>query len=230
MSVGVLRSTRTGRPRPAGGTTSDCRYATGGCPAPTARCRSQHRRLHSSAVSPEVPCPHPPPPRSLHPPPHLDRAGRRNEGVRGHGRRRPRRGRRPQPRDPGRRDPLPHRAQRLRQDHDDEADQPAHRADARSDPARRRRCPGARPDRAAPRHRLRNPDGRALPAHDRCPQHGLLCDLEGWPRERTRKRVDELLELVNLPPAEFRARYPRDLSGGQRQRVGVARALALDPP
>ena len=59
---------------------------------------------------------------------------------------------------------------------------------------------------------------------------GLLCDLEGWPRERTRKRVDELLELVNLPPAEFRARYPRDLSGGQRQRVGVARALALDPP
>jgi len=59
---------------------------------------------------------------------------------------------------------------------------------------------------------------------------GLLCDLERWPRERTRKRVDELLELVNLPPSEFRARYPRDLSGGQRQRVGVARALALDPP
>ena len=59
---------------------------------------------------------------------------------------------------------------------------------------------------------------------------GLLCDLEGWPRDRTRKRVDELLELVNLPPAEFRTRYPRDLSGGQRQRVGVARALALDPP
>ena len=59
---------------------------------------------------------------------------------------------------------------------------------------------------------------------------GLLCELEHWDRERTRKRVDELLELVNLPPAEFRARYPRDLSGGQRQRVGVARALALDPP
>ena len=59
---------------------------------------------------------------------------------------------------------------------------------------------------------------------------GLLCGLEAWPRERIRRRVDELLELVNLPSADFRARYPRDLSGGQRQRVGVARALALDPP
>jgi len=59
---------------------------------------------------------------------------------------------------------------------------------------------------------------------------GLLCELEGWPRKRTRTRVEELLELVNLPPSEFSMRYPRDLSGGQRQRVGVARALALDPP
>jgi osmoprotectant transport system ATP-binding protein len=45
-----------------------------------------------------------------------------------------------------------------------------------------------------------------------------------------RARVDELLEQVDLPPGEFRARYPRELSGGQRQRVGVARALAADPP
>ncbi|MCA8925202.1 MAG: ATP-binding cassette domain-containing protein [Planctomycetes bacterium] len=58
---------------------------------------------------------------------------------------------------------------------------------------------------------------------------GLLCEEEGWDAERTRARVDELLNLVNLPPEEFRARYPRDVSGGQRQRVGVARALALDP-
>lgn len=59
---------------------------------------------------------------------------------------------------------------------------------------------------------------------------GLLCELERWPSDRTAARVDELLELVNLPPGEFAGRYPRDLSGGQRQRVGVARALALDPP
>jgi osmoprotectant transport system ATP-binding protein len=54
--------------------------------------------------------------------------------------------------------------------------------------------------------------------------------LEGWPEERIRARVDELLELVGLPPSIFRDRYPRELSGGQRQRVGVARALAADPP
>src|SRR5258708_18294831 len=39
-----------------------------------------------------------------------------------------------------------------------------------------------------------------------------------------------MLDLVGLPPAEFRDRYPRELSGGQRQRVGIARALAADPP
>ena len=54
--------------------------------------------------------------------------------------------------------------------------------------------------------------------------------LLGWDRERIRARVDELLELVSLDPAETRGRYPAQLSGGQRQRVGVARALAVDPP
>jgi osmoprotectant transport system ATP-binding protein len=54
--------------------------------------------------------------------------------------------------------------------------------------------------------------------------------LLGWPRERIRARVDELLELVSLDPHETRDRYPAQLSGGQRQRVGVARALAVDPP
>ncbi|MET8834525.1 ATP-binding cassette domain-containing protein [Micromonospora sp. NPDC004540] len=54
---------------------------------------------------------------------------------------------------------------------------------------------------------------------------GLL----GWSRDRTRARVDELLELVGLDPGQFGRRYPHELSGGQRQRVGVARALAADP-
>jgi osmoprotectant transport system ATP-binding protein len=53
--------------------------------------------------------------------------------------------------------------------------------------------------------------------------------LLGWPRERIAARVDELLELVHLGPAGYRARYPRELSGGQQQRVGLARALAGDP-
>ena len=59
---------------------------------------------------------------------------------------------------------------------------------------------------------------------------GLLCELEGWSAERTRARVDELLELVRLAPGDFAERFPSELSGGQRQRVAVARALALDPP
>src|ERR1700682_6210336 len=55
---------------------------------------------------------------------------------------------------------------------------------------------------------------------------GLL----GWPKDRIRARVRELLELIELDPAEMQGRYPAQLSGGQRQRVGVARALAADPP
>ena len=53
--------------------------------------------------------------------------------------------------------------------------------------------------------------------------------LLGWGKDRARRRVDELLELVGLDPAQFGRRYPHELSGGQRQRVGVARALAADP-
>ena len=53
--------------------------------------------------------------------------------------------------------------------------------------------------------------------------------LLGWDRDRARRRVDELLELISLP-ADVADRYPAQLSGGQQQRVGVARALAADPP
>jgi osmoprotectant transport system ATP-binding protein len=53
--------------------------------------------------------------------------------------------------------------------------------------------------------------------------------LLNWPGERIEERVDELLRLVYLPPAEFHSRMPRQLSGGQQQRVGFARALAGGP-
>jgi len=53
--------------------------------------------------------------------------------------------------------------------------------------------------------------------------------LLGWPEPRIRARVDELLALVELPPATFRERAPSELSGGQQQRVGLARALAAEP-
>jgi osmoprotectant transport system ATP-binding protein len=58
---------------------------------------------------------------------------------------------------------------------------------------------------------------------------GLVPALLRWRRSDIDARVDELLQLVNLAPPEFRDRYPRELSGGQRQRVGVARALAGKP-
>ena len=50
----------------------------------------------------------------------------------------------------------------------------------------------------------------------------------GWSADRTRKRVDELLDIVGMDPSAYRDRYPKELSGGQRQRVGVARALSAD--
>ena len=57
----------------------------------------------------------------------------------------------------------------------------------------------------------------------------VLCELEGQSPTVIERRVQELLELVNLSPSQYCQRYPSELSGGQRQRVGIARALALDP-
>lgn len=46
-------------------------------------------------------------------------------------------------------------------------------------------------------------------------------------KELIEKRVDELLELVDLK--DKKNNYPSQLSGGQKQRVGIARALATNP-
>jgi osmoprotectant transport system ATP-binding protein len=58
---------------------------------------------------------------------------------------------------------------------------------------------------------------------------GTVPRLLGWPKDRVRKRADELIELVGLDPEEHPDAYPAQLSGGQQQRVGLARAMAADP-
>jgi osmoprotectant transport system ATP-binding protein len=54
--------------------------------------------------------------------------------------------------------------------------------------------------------------------------------LLGMQRMEVESRVDELLDLVDLPAVDYRRRFPSQLSGGERQRVGLARALAANPP
>jgi osmoprotectant transport system ATP-binding protein len=53
--------------------------------------------------------------------------------------------------------------------------------------------------------------------------------LLGWDKRRIAARVEELLDLFGLDPAEFAKKFPHQLSGGEQQRVGVARALAARP-
>jgi sulfate/thiosulfate transport system ATP-binding protein len=52
-------------------------------------------------------------------------------------------------------------------------------------------------------------------------------DIRKATKSRSKGRVEELLELVQL--TGLGDRYPSQLSGGQRQRVALARALAVEP-
>ena len=47
------------------------------------------------------------------------------------------------------------------------------------------------------------------------------------PGERS-NRIDEILDMVGIPPAHS-ARFPHEFSGGQKQRIVIARALAMEP-
>jgi sulfate transport system ATP-binding protein len=56
---------------------------------------------------------------------------------------------------------------------------------------------------------------------------GFGLKIRKWKKDRVRARVNELLDLVQLPG--LADRYPSQLSGGQRQRMALARALAVQP-
>lgn len=51
--------------------------------------------------------------------------------------------------------------------------------------------------------------------------------LLGWNKAEREKRLEELLDFIDLK--HKRNAYPDELSGGQKQRVGIARALANHP-
>src|SRR5690625_978632 len=55
-----------------------------------------------------------------------------------------------------------------------------------------------------------------------------LRNYEKLTKAEEKKRVHELLELVDLSPESI-YKYPHEFSGGQRQRIGIARAIALKP-
>jgi len=86
-----------------------------------------------------------------------------------------------------------------------------------------------------PGHALRRRIGYVIQQHGLFPHRTVAENIAtvpvllGWTKQRINARVDELLDLFQLEPADYRDRYPQELSGGQQQRVGVARALAAEP-
>jgi NitT/TauT family transport system ATP-binding protein len=55
----------------------------------------------------------------------------------------------------------------------------------------------------------------------------LPLELAGWDRAKRQRRVDEMLDLVEL--RGFGDHHPWQLSGGMQQRVSIARALSFEP-
>ncbi|VAX35650.1 Cell division transporter, ATP-binding protein FtsE (TC 3.A.5.1.1) [hydrothermal vent metagenome] len=55
----------------------------------------------------------------------------------------------------------------------------------------------------------------------------ILFGIHKWPKDKQKKRLEELMSLLELEG--YLGRYPHELSGGQQQRVALARTLAQNP-
>ncbi|WP_262030663.1 ABC transporter ATP-binding protein [Microvirga sp. Mcv34] len=88
---------------------------------------------------------------------------------------------------------------------------------------------------AIPEDQLRHRIGYVIQGYGLFPHRNVAENIAtvprllGWDKRQIAARVDELLDLFQLDPAEFANKFPHELSGGQQQRVGVARALAAKP-
>lgn len=89
--------------------------------------------------------------------------------------------------------------------------------------------------RAMPEDALRHRIGYVIQGYGLFPHRTVAANIAtvprllGWNKKTIERRVEELLDVFQLDPAEFAHKFPHELSGGQQQRVGVARALAARP-
>ena len=92
-----------------------------------------------------------------------------------------------------------------------------------------------RPDRRhqrspeVPRHRDGLPELRALPPHDRVPEHGVRPEAAQDAQGRDRPSGQGRRRACSTWTRACSARKPKALSGGQRQRVAMGRAIVREP-
>ena len=73
-----------------------------------------------------------------------------------------------------------------------------------------------------------NPGSSLNPRRTVADQLAVPLKFTGQERVAIKRRISELLDLVDLPQS-YASMYPHELSGGQKQRVAIARALSVNP-